>query len=161
MDQPTTQTMLRALDRFVGEWTMTAGPPGGPPWPGEARVRFEWTEGEVFLAERWTLGAAGLPEDTPTSGTSIIGCDAAHGAYVQLYTDDRGVCRVYQMGLRDGEWTLWRAGPPFAQRFTGVFSPDGQTITGRWELQEPGEAWRIDFDVTYTRGASAAPAGSR
>ena len=36
MDQPRADSMLRELDRFVGEWTMTAGPPGGPQWPGEA-----------------------------------------------------------------------------------------------------------------------------
>jgi hypothetical protein len=151
MDQPTAETMLRALDRFVGEWTMTAGPPGGPPWPGEARVRFEWIEGGAFLAERWRLDLTEPLEGAPTSGTSIIGCDAAHGTYVQLYTDDRGVCRVYQMGLRDGVWTLHRAAPPFAQRFTGTFSADGRTITGRWEIAEEGENWRIDFDGTYTK----------
>ena len=153
MDQPTGETMPQALDRFVGEWTMTAGPPGGPPWPGEARVRFEWIEGGAFLAERWRLDASGLPEGTPTSGTSVYGCDAAHGTYFQLYHDDRGVCRVYEMGLRGGEWTLRREGPPFAQRFHGTFSADGRTITGRWELQEPGEEWQTDFDATYTRVA--------
>ena len=151
MDQLTQEPMLRGLDRFVGEWTMTAGPPGGPPWPGAARVRFEWIEGGAFLAERWSLDAAGLPAGTPTSGTSIIGCDAAHGTYVQVYTDNRGVCRVYLMGLRDGEWTLHRAAPPFAQRFTGTFSADGRTIAGRWELTEHGDDWQTDFDATYTR----------
>jgi hypothetical protein len=84
------------LARFVGQWTMTADPPGGPPWPGEARVRFAWLDG-------------------------------------------------------DGEWTLERAGPPFAQCFRGTFSSDGRTIAGRWELQQAGQEWRTDFDVTYTR----------
>src|SRR5436190_3015181 len=55
MDQPTAGTMLQALDRFVGEWTMAACPPGGPPWPGEARVRFEWLAGGAFLLQRWTV----------------------------------------------------------------------------------------------------------
>ena len=55
------------------------------------------------------------------------------------------------MGLRDGEWTLEREGPPFAQRFRGTFSADGRTIAGRWELQEVGQTWRTDFDVTYIR----------
>ena len=151
MDQPTIEPMLAELDRFVGEWTMTAGPPGGPPWPGAARVRFASLEGGAFLVERWSIDASGLPEGTPKSGTSLYGCDAAHGTYVQLYHDDRGVCRVYQMGLRDGEWTLRREAPPFAQRFTGTFSDDGTTISGRWEIQEPGEEWRVDFDATYTR----------
>ena len=151
MDQPTAETMLRELDRFVGEWTMTATPPGGPPWPGEARVRFEWLDGGAFLVERWNLDLREAPEGTPTRGTSIIGCDAAKGTYLQLYSDDRGVCRVYEMGLRAGEWTLRREGPPFAQRFTGTFSVDGTTITGRWELAQDGGDWTTDFDVTYTR----------
>jgi hypothetical protein len=153
MDQPTEETMLRALDRFVGEWTMTAAPPGGPPWPGTARVRFEWLDGGPFLVERWRLDLLEPLEGTPTSGTSIIGCDEAKRTYVQLYTDDRGVCRVYAMGLRGGEWMLRREGPPFAQRFSGTFSADGTTITGRWELAEDGEDWKTDFDVTYTRVA--------
>jgi hypothetical protein len=153
MDQPTAEAMLRAHDRFVGVWTLAAGPPDGPPWPGEARVRFEWIEGGTFLAERWSLDASGLPEGTPTSGTSIYGCDAAHGTYVQFYSDDRGVCRVYAMGLDDRQWTLRRESPPFAQRFTGTFSEDGRTITGRWEIAEDGQDWRTDFDVTYTKVA--------
>lgn len=151
MDQPTTEETLRALDRFVGEWTMTAGPPGGPAWPGKARVQFAWLDGGDFLVQRWRLDSSEVPEGAPASGTSIIGCDAAHGTYVQLYTDDRGVCRVYQMGLRGGEWTLHRAGPPFSQRFAATFSADGRTITGRWELAGDGEDWKPDFDVTYTR----------
>ena len=151
MDQSTEETMLRALDRFVGEWTMTAKPPDGPPWPGEASVQFAWMDGGDFLVQRWRLDLSGDLDGAPTSGTSIIGCDGAHGTYVQLYTDSRGVRRVYQMGLRDGEWTLYRAAPPFAQRFTGTFSADGRTITGRWEMAEDGETWRTDFDVTYTR----------
>ena len=151
MDKPSPESMLRELNRFVGEWTMTAGPPGGPPWPGEARVRFEWLDGRAFLVERWSLDLPEVPEGTPTSGTSIFGCDAAHGTYFQLYYDDRGVHRVYEMGLRAGEWTLRREGPPFAQRFTATFADDGRTITGRWELAEHGQDWRTDFDVIYTR----------
>ena len=153
MAQPTEEDRLKALDRFVGEWTMTAGPPGGPLWPGEARVRFEWIEGGVFLAQRWSIDASELPEGTPAGGVCVYGCDAAHGTYFQLYHDDRGVCRVYEMGLGGGEWTLRREAPPFAQRFRGTFSADGRTITGRWEIQEPGEDWRTDFDTTYTRVA--------
>jgi hypothetical protein len=151
MDQQQAKGSSGELGRLVGEWTLTAGPPGEPPWPGEARVRFEWIEGGAFLAERWSLDGSGLPEGTPTSGTTIYGYDEAHGTYVQLHYDNRGVRRVYQMGLRDGEWTLHRDAPPFAQRYRGTFSPDGKTIAGRWEIQESGEAWRTDFDGTYTR----------
>jgi hypothetical protein len=81
----------------------------------------------------------------------IYGCDAANGTYVQLFADDRGVFRVYEMELRDRVWTLRREGEPFAQRFEGTFSADGRTITGRWELKREGEDWTTDFDTTYTR----------
>ena len=156
MDQQHVEGTSGELGRLVGEWKMTAGPPGEPPWPGEARVRFEWIEGGAFLAERWSLNASGLPEGTPTSGTKIYGYDEAHGTYFQLYYDDRGVRRVYQMELRDGEWTLHREAPPFAQRFRGTVRADGKTISGRWEIRESDQEWWTDFDVTYTRVDQAA-----
>jgi hypothetical protein len=148
MDQPTAGTMLKALDRFVGEWTMAAGPPGGPPWPGAARVRFEWLPGGAFLHQRWTVDHPDAPD-----GAAIIGCDAASGTYIQLYADEREVCRVYAMHLDGDVWTLRREGAPFAQRFTGTFSADGATITGRWELAREGEDWETDFELVYTRVA--------
>ena len=146
MGQPTAEAVLRALDRFVGEWTMVAGPPGGPPWPGAGHVRFEWMAGGTFLLQRWTVDNPDAPD-----GTAIIGCDAANGTYTQLYSDERGVCRVYEMRLEGDVWTLQRAGVPFAQRFTGTFSADGATITGRWELAHEGEDWETDFELVYTR----------
>ena len=41
---------------------MEAGPPGGPQWPGEARVTFEWLEGRAFLIERWTVELPEAPD---------------------------------------------------------------------------------------------------
>ena len=39
----------------------------------------------------------------------------------------------------------------FAQRFTGTFSDDGQTIAGDWEIAHDGSTWEHDFDLTYVR----------
>lgn len=82
---------------------------------------------------------------------SIIGCDAANGTYFQLYSDERGVCRVYEMSIGDGEWRLWRVGAPFSQRFTATLSDDGNTILGRWEMSEDGIQYKTDFDLVYRR----------
>jgi hypothetical protein len=84
-------------------------------------------------------------------GVCVIGCDAANGTYYQLYTDERGVCRVYEMSIGNGEWKLWRDGEPFSQRFTATISEDGLRIEGRWELAEDGENFRTDFDLIYTK----------
>jgi hypothetical protein len=80
-----------------------------------------------------------------------MGCDAANGSYFQLYSDDRGVCRVYEMSIGDGEWKLWRVGEPFPQRFTGRFEDHGNTIVGRWEKATDGTHYETDFDLIYTR----------
>src|SRR5438067_9818049 len=79
------------------------------------------------------------------------GSDAGNGTYFQLYADERGVCRVYEMSIGDGEWKLWRKGEPFAQRFTATISDDGNTIAGRWEVAEDGTTYTTDFDLTYRR----------
>ena len=146
MKQPTAEAALKKLDRLVGTWRMTATPPGGPPWPGEGRTTFEWHESGAHLIERSTIDIPGVPD-----GVSIIGCDAANGTYHQLYSDDRGVCRVYEMSIGDGEWKLWREGEPFAQRFIGRFSADGTTIEGRWEKAEDDASFTTDFDLAYVR----------
>jgi hypothetical protein len=125
---------------------MEAGPPGGPLWPGSAKVSFRWLDGVPLLIQRWQVDAPEAPD-----GVAIIGCDGMNDSYYQLYTDDRDVQRIYAMSLRDGEWKLWRNGEPFSQRFTGIFSADGNTIVGRWELAEDGTTWRTDFDLTFRR----------
>ena len=88
--------------------------------------------------------------DVP-NGINVIGCDVANGTYFQLYSDDRGVCRVYEMSIADGEWRLWRVGEPFVQRFTGRISADGSHIVGRWDLAEDGADFRTDFELRYDR----------
>jgi hypothetical protein len=146
MDQPTAEQALRRLEPLVGTWTFEARWPSGEPWPGGGRVTFEWHTSGAHLVQE---GTAELPE--APDNVSIIGCDAANGTYFQLYSDERGVCRVYEMSIGDGEWKLWRDGEPFSQRFTATFSPDGNTITGRWEIAEDGNDYKTDFDLIYRR----------
>jgi hypothetical protein len=146
MDQPTAENALKELEPLVGEWKLEATPPGGPPWPGEASVTFEWMEGAPFLIERSKVEMPEAP-----NAICIIGCDAASGRYFQLYSDDRGVCRVYELSIGHGEWKIWREGEPFAQRFTGRFSEDGDRIDARWQAAKDGTNWETDFELVFTR----------
>lgn len=147
MEQSDREPALERLEALVGEWTLEAGPPGGPRWPGGGRVRFEWLEGRTFLVQRWTIGLPEAPD-----GIAIIGLGDEPGAFRQHYFDSRGIHRVYEMTLDGGVWRLWRnASPPFPQRFRGVFEDEGRTIAGRWEKAEDGGAWTTDFDMTYRR----------
>ena len=149
MDQPTAEHALRELEPLVGEWTMEAKWPNGEEWQGGGRVTFEWHASRAHLVERGTVDIPEAPDNV-----SIIGCDAANGTYFQLYSDERGVCRIYGMSIGNGEWKLWREGEPFSQRFTGTFSDDGNTITGRWEIAEDFTNYVTDFDLIYRRVAT-------
>lgn len=146
MDQPTAEAVLKKLAPLVGEWRVTATGPAGEPWPGESHTSFEWHDSAAHLVQRSSIETPEAP-----NSISIIGCDAANGTYYQLYSDDRGVCRVYGMSIGDGEWRLWRDGRPFSQRFTGKFEDDGRKIVGRWEKAEDGTNYTTDFDLTYSR----------
>src|SRR5919201_6204101 len=85
LEQPTAEEALRRLEPLVGEWTVEAKWPNGEPWPGGGKIIFEWHDSGAHLVER---GSVELPE--APDNVSIIGCDAANGTYVQLYSDERG-----------------------------------------------------------------------
>ncbi len=146
MDQPTAEAALRRLDQLVGHWRLLTSGPDDEPWPGEGHARIEWHESRAHLVVHSAVDAPGVP-----TSIAIIGCDGAKGTYYQLYSDDRGVCRVYEMSLDEREWRLWREGLPFPQRFTGRFTDDSQRIVGRWEKAEDGREYATDFSLTYIR----------
>ena len=146
MDQPTAEDALTRLGPLVGEWILEATAPTGEPLPGEGRSTFEWHDSRAHLVQRSSIEAPDAP-----NAISIVGCDAANGTYTQLYSDDRGVCRVYEMTIGEGEWTLERRGEPFPQRFVATFGDDGNTIVGRWDKAEDGVYFTTDFYLTYRR----------
>jgi hypothetical protein len=137
---------LERLGRLVGEWQTVIHMPSISPDPFYGRTIFEWSELGPFLIERARVEGEGWPV-----GTSIIGGDDTTNTYVMLESDSRGVFRIYQMSLSDTELKRWRDAPGFAQRFTGTFSADGQTITGAAETSSDGVQWEKDFDLTYTK----------
>jgi Protein of unknown function (DUF1579) len=146
-----TDHMMRRLEPFVGEWAMEAIMAGAPGGDLRARVTFEWLSGGRFLVERWEVPIPEVPD-----GIAVIGYDTERGMYLQHYFDSRGVARVYEMGFAGGAWTLSRAEADFSplefhQRWRGAFSPDGDTITGAWEICHDGTTWEHDFELRYER----------
>jgi hypothetical protein len=140
------QTALKRLEALVGKWNTQWVSRLDPPITVQGRATFSWLPGNFFLTYRSEVDNPDFP-----TGESIIGSDNALETYMMLYSDSRGVTRLYAMSLSDGVWKLWRDDPTFAQRFTGTFSPDGRTITGTWEKSTDGTNWEHDFDITCTR----------
>jgi hypothetical protein len=151
-------TSLDRLDVLAGQWEMEATfeagyfSPGSPPVAGRSgRTTFEWLEGRFFLTQRFVTEHPAAP-----SGIAIIGAGTEPETFTQHYYDSRGVARLYQMTLNGGVWKLWREAPGFWQRYTGVISADGTTITGAWEGSPDGQDWKHDFGLTYIKMARPA-----
>lgn len=144
---------LERLDVLIGRWEMEAtfeagyfGQGSPATTEGGARTTFEWLEGRFFLTQRFVTEHPAAP-----SGIAIIGVGPGQDAFTQHYYDSRGVARIYQMTLDGSTWKLWREAPGFWQRFTGLISDDGDTITGAWEGSADGKQWKHDFGLTYLR----------
>ena len=117
-------------------------------WEGSVSgsMSVEWLEGGGYVIARSRPDGGGVP-----NSVTVMGPREGTGELVQHYFDSRGVARVYEMTLENDEWTLFRDGPEFAQRFTGRLSPDGQTIEGTILMAEDHETFIRDFDLRYTR----------
>ena len=148
MQQSVSNPALRRLDILVGEWVTESVAPLDPHATIRGHTSFQWLEGGAFLVMR-----SGVPQSDFPRASAIIGPDDSAGAYGMLYSDSRGVSRIYAMSLSDGIWKVWRNAPGFSQRFTGTFSDSGDTITACWEKSSDGANWEHDFALTYTKAA--------
>ncbi len=142
--QPTRS--LKQFDMLLGEWTMVGTHPYLPA-AVHGHSSFEWLREGALLVWHfdWDSGQ-GIP-----SAFNVIGHDDAVETCSMLYTDERGVSRIYQMSLAGGVWKMWRESPDFSQRMTGTFSEDDQTITWHGEMSHDSSTWEPDLRVTYTR----------
>jgi hypothetical protein len=141
--QPTAS--LKQFNILVGEWSMVGTHPYFPD-AAHGRSTFEWLREGSLLVWHFDWERPG-----PPSAISVIGHDDTVESCSMLYSDERGVARIYQMSLEGGVWKMWRESPGFSQRMTGTFSQDGNTINVHGELSRDGSNWEQDLDVTYTR----------
>ena len=119
---------LDAVETLAGEWQVEISDAefldGDARLPG--RMSATWVDGHAFLVLR------SVSDGGPPTSVQVIGRNEDHDDFTVLYTDERGVSRVYAMTLTAGEWTLSRTDPGFHQRFHGRLSADGRGIDGDW-----------------------------
>ena len=143
------------LGRLVGAWEFEPVLEGGS--PGRGRATFEWIEDGAYLLERseaeWTH--PDWVEHAPATTRSVIGWDDSTDEVVQLYSDSRGVFRIYRGTLSEDTWTLERAAEGFHQRFLGNFRDGGRVIEGRYDTSPDGKSWEVDFPITYRKVSEA------
>ena len=137
----------KALEPLLGTWD-TVGRHGMIPGVVlHGRASFERLQpGGLVLLRSSIREDVGIP-----AGVSIIGSDDELGAYSMAYYDERGVSRIYEVGVEDDGLRWWRNAPSFAQRYSLTFAADRRTMVGKGELSWDGSTWEQDLDLTYTR----------
>ncbi len=144
-----TNPSLADVAFLVGDWDMALSGASFLPDKGQVvhgRVEVRAIEQGTLLAMR-----QGIELPNPPAAAWVIGRDESRDGYTILYADGRGVSRVYEMTLSNGQWRIWRETPEFSQRFEAAISADQNEITGRWEKRTTDSEWEHDFNVAYAR----------
>ncbi|MDQ1660395.1 MAG: hypothetical protein QOJ68_375 [Blastococcus sp.] len=144
MDEDRNGPQLELLRALVGTWTTEGAHPLLPDEAIHGEATFEWLDGDRFLIMRSHYDHPEIPDGITVTGVT-------DDQLSMHYFDSRGVHRIYSVGMTPGTWRFWLDAPGFSQRFTGTFSDDGTTITGRGQLSRDGGAWEDDLALTYRR----------
>jgi hypothetical protein len=148
-DDPSSQH--ERLAALVGRWK-TEGWTRETPEAAATRIdavdTYEWLDGGFALLHRVDARVG----DEQVQGAEIIGYDPAREAFVTQYFGSDGPS-AYEASFSDAEGALTWTMRSDADRFTGTFSEDGNTITGHWEARDDSD-WHPWMDITLTRQAS-------
>ena len=139
---------LEKLEVLVGRWRTrgsTRPRANAPAVEIVALDTYDWLPGGFGLLHQ----VDGRVGDQRVEGAEIIGYDPERVAYVtQYFGSDGPAAYEASLGELDGAltWTMRSK----ADRFTGTFGDDGDSITGHWELHD-GSGWHPWMDITLTR----------
>lgn len=154
----TIEQMVEELERLVGTWSTEATHPAFPGVVVKGSVEVEWLEGKRFLILRARTDHPDFPDSISIIGD--FGRDRADEALktgsgnanlCMHYFDSRGVFRACDVAIDAAAWRIWRNAKGFSQRFTGSFTPDGDTIVGQWDLSRDDVHWDADLAIIYRR----------
>ncbi len=147
----TTHPALRILDVMVGTWHVH-GRDAVTGAEVRGRVTFDWLDGGQFLVQRVEIDHAGLR----ITGTEYVGYDSESDSLRSYFFSDEGPGPFGGFAL-DSVWevdestvTIWGGSAGSPAIFTGEFSDDRTTLTGRWRWPGGG------YEATMTRAGERA-----
>ena len=135
---------LKPFAPLVGEWKTVGSHPYFPDTELHGRAKFELIEGGAFLLVRSQIDHPEFPD-----GIAIFGSDNGTGAFYQIYFDERGISRKYDVAFTENQLKWWRDDAHFSQRFTMTIAPDKLVTTG--EMSRDGGEWEKDLSQTYVK----------
>jgi hypothetical protein len=135
---------LQPLSFLIGEWR-TEGT--HPMVSGKAligRTSFQWHEGGAFLLMRSEIDSPEFP-----NGIAMIGSDDI-GACSQLYFDERGVSRIFEVTMGEN-CVSWRRDDPKISQTNRITREEGDRLRSVGRISEDGGPWGDDLSQMFTR----------
>lgn len=143
---PKPDPALKRLEAFVGKWNTEGQIKASPLGPAGNLIgtdTYEWLAGGFFLIHRVDVHMG----DQKTESIEIIGYDTSNEIYPMHSFDSQGNSIVMQARVTGDTWMFTSE----AMRFTGVFSKDGKSISGKWEYLGDDSNWHRWMDVKLTK----------
>jgi Protein of unknown function (DUF1579) len=137
---------LERLDVMVGRWEVN-GRELGSGAAVHGQVEFEWLDGGFYLVQRVETEYGGRR----VTGAEYIGYDGDNRNLKSYFFSNDGpgpfggVALEYVWEIADDGLTIWSGFEGSPARFSGTFSDDRNTISGRWEWPGGG------YESTMTR----------
>jgi hypothetical protein len=152
-EAPAPDPALKRLDRLVGTWSMKGRPLGSKEDSINGKTTFKWLHGDdgsnFFLQQDMEMDYDG----TPIKSHELIGYDPKANAFPsQVYSNMAGEPWPYTWDVQGDDITITITKAPMDAKFTGRFSPDGNSFSGGWR-PNPGadEVVNAGYDITITR----------
>ena len=139
---------LKALERFVGTWTLNGRTLDSDQDNVFGKTTFEWLPGGFFLQQRIELDFMGME----VRGLEVIGYDPSTGKFPStVYSNLVGVPIPYEYDVQGDHVTI-RTELAGGATFTGTWGEDGKTGSGGWRPDEGKEGpGNVAYDITSTR----------
>ena len=136
---------LARLERLVGAWDIRGRTFNSATDDIRGKVVVDWLPGGFFLELRGELESQGFH----VHSLEIVGYDAATKAFsAHVYSSMGENAAQYQWDIQGDTVTHWTQG----SRYTGEFSPDGNTLSGRWRPDEgEPESEANSYEAIMTR----------
>jgi Protein of unknown function (DUF1579) len=159
--RPTPGPDIQRLGALVGRWRSEGYIVGDSPVPITGTDIYEWLAGGFFLVHHVDV----LIGEQPVQAIEVIGeHDPVTDSLIGRAYDNQGNVTILRARVDDkGVWTFTGGGDvaPVAQpssadqrgavRSTLTVSPDGNSMTAKWERSEHGSKWVAWMDMTFTR----------
>ena len=125
-EDPKPNPDLKALDRLIGRWKISGDAQG--------EVSYQWMEGGFFMLQHFDIQHG----KRRNKGIEVIGHlkgfaeEPGKEIRTRVYNFLDGLTLDYVYEVEGDSLTIWGGEKGSSAYYKGRFSPDGNTLTGRW-----------------------------